>query len=101
MDIEPWVKPAPVALHFTVAAMPRAVWLIMEQVAIAALDTRALDLAAELIKDIKAKFPESERSTRLAVRAYTPPRHVTMAMSNLAGYCRCCIESIATLHAAQ
>ncbi|CAL5228783.1 g11975 [Coccomyxa viridis] len=41
-------------------------WLIMEQVAIAAIDTRALDLAAELIKDIKAKFPESERSTRLA-----------------------------------
>ena len=47
--------------------MAHAVWLIMEQVAIAALDTRALDLAAEVIKEIKAKFPDSERSTRLAV----------------------------------
>ena len=44
-----------------------AVWLLKEQVAIAALDTRALDLAADLIKDIKGRFPESERSTRLAV----------------------------------
>lgn len=42
-------------------------WLLKEQVAIAALDTRALDLAADLIKDIKGKFPESERSTRLSV----------------------------------
>ncbi|CAK0782567.1 hypothetical protein CVIRNUC_005779 [Coccomyxa viridis] len=41
-------------------------WLIMEQVAIAAIDTRALKLAADLIKSIKEKFPDSERSTRLA-----------------------------------
>ena len=54
------------------------VWLIMEQVAIAALDTRALDLAAELIKDINAKFPESERSTRLAVRASCLAMHITL-----------------------
>ena len=54
------------------------VWLIMEQVAIAALDTRALDLAAELIKDIKAKFPESERSTRLAVQASCLAMHITL-----------------------
>ena len=39
----------------------------MEQVAIAAIDTRALKLAADLIKSIKEKFPDSERSTRLAV----------------------------------
>ena len=45
-----------------------AVWLIMEQVAIAAIDTRALKLAADLIKSIKEKFPDSERSTRLAVK---------------------------------
>ena len=63
--------------------MPHAVWLIMEQVAIAALDTSALDLAAELIKDIKAKFPESERSTRLAVSASPPPYHH--------GFCICII----------
>jgi hypothetical protein len=43
------------------------VWLLKEQVAIAALDTRALDLAGDLIKDIKGRFPKSERSTRLAV----------------------------------
>ena len=50
----------------------------MEQVAIAALDTRALDLAAELIKDIKARFPESERSTRLAVRGSCLAMQITL-----------------------
>jgi hypothetical protein len=33
----------------------------------AALDTRALDLAIDLIKDIRKKFPDSQRALRLAV----------------------------------
>lgn len=57
-------------------------WLIMEQVAIAALDTRALGLAAELIKEIKGKFPDSERSTHLAVSSsrhcYVSNRHISI-----------------------
>lgn len=74
--------------------MPHAVWLIMEQVAIAALDTRALDLAAELIKDIKAKFPESERSTRLAVSSSLPPYHIGFCIytcsNDVAGFFHFC-----------
>jgi len=49
-----------------------AVWLITEQVALAAMDTGALELAVELVKDVKKKFPSSQRAIRLTVR----PRHL-------------------------
>lgn len=45
-----------------------AVWLITEQVAVAAMDTKALQLAVELVGDIKRKFPSSQRAIRLTVR---------------------------------
>ena len=45
-----------------------AVWLVYEQVAIAALDTRAMELAISLIQKIRKKFPTSSRTYRLTVR---------------------------------
>lgn len=48
-----------------------AVWLIYEQVAIAALDTRAMELAISLIQKIRKKFPNSSRTYRLTVRHLT------------------------------
>jgi len=40
-------------------------WLVYEQVAIAALDTRAMELAISLIQKIRKKFPSSSRTYRL------------------------------------
>lgn len=45
-----------------------AVWLTMEQVATAALDCRALPLAASIIAQICDKFPGSLRAARMMVR---------------------------------
>ena len=45
-----------------------AVWLVYEQVAIAALDTRAKELAVSLVQKIRKKFPNSSRTYRLTVR---------------------------------
>lgn len=50
------------------AADVTAVWLVYEQVAIAALDTRAMELAISLIQKIRKKFPTSSRTYRLTVR---------------------------------
>ena len=53
-----------------------AVWLVYEQVAIAALDSRAMALATSLIQKIRKKFPKSSRTHRLTVRqpiSYPPP----------------------------
>ena len=44
-----------------------AVWLIMEQVVMAALDVKELALALSYIKEIKGKFPKSQRCIRLSV----------------------------------
>ncbi len=46
-------------------------WLVYEQVAIAALDTRAMELAISLIQKIRKKFPSSSRTYRLTVIACT------------------------------
>ena len=46
-------------------ARPRAVWLVHEQVAIAALDCGDVDLARTLIIKIDAAFPESLRAAML------------------------------------
>lgn len=40
-------------------------WLVYEQVAIAALDTRAMELAIPLVQKIRKKFPTSSRTYRL------------------------------------
>lgn len=45
-----------------------AVWLVYEQVAIAALDSRAMALATSLIQKVRKKFPKSSRTHRLTVR---------------------------------
>lgn len=48
------------------AALPEEeLWLVYEQVAIAALDTRAMELAISLIQKIRKKFPTSSRTYRL------------------------------------
>lgn len=47
--------------------MDLAVWLVYEQVAIAALDCRALDLAVKLVSKIRKRFPKSSRTHRLMV----------------------------------
>jgi hypothetical protein len=44
------------------------VWLIMEQVATAALDCRAFPLASSILKQVRDKFPDSLRAARLMVR---------------------------------
>ena len=46
-----------------------AVWLVYEQVAIAALDCRAMDLAVRLVQKIRKRFPKSSRTHRLIVSA--------------------------------
>jgi hypothetical protein len=51
----------------------RAVWLIMEQVVMAALDVKELALALTYIKEIKGKFPKSQRCIRLSVRGACLP----------------------------
>lgn len=53
-------------------AYPWPVWLIMEQVAMAALDVKELYLALSLIKEIRGKFPQSQRTLRLTVRPLLP-----------------------------
>ncbi|KAL3162216.1 hypothetical protein ABBQ32_009921 [Trebouxia sp. C0010 RCD-2024] len=48
------------------AALPEEeLWLVYEQVAIAALDSRAMALATSLIQKIRKKFPKSSRTHRL------------------------------------
>lgn len=48
------------------AALPEEeLWLVYEQVAVAALDTRAMELAISLIQKIRKKFPSSSRTYRL------------------------------------
>lgn len=44
-----------------------AVWLVYEQVAIAALDSGALEFAASIIKIVSERFPLSSRTRRLQV----------------------------------
>lgn len=44
-----------------------AVWLVHEQVAMAALDCGALAFAVDLIKAVRKKFPDSVRAKRLQV----------------------------------
>ena len=48
------------------------VWLVYEQVAIAALDTRAMELAVPLVQRIRKKFPTSSRTYRLTVSEPDP-----------------------------
>lgn len=57
-----------------------AVWLVTEQVAVAALDTRAFELAIELVRDVKKKFPDSQRTVRLTVRFF-PLRNLLHSIS--------------------
>jgi len=40
-------------------------WVIMEQVAEAALDVRALDLAFTIVQEIRKKFPDTQRAQRI------------------------------------
>lgn len=52
-----------------------AVWLIMEQVVMAALDVKELGLALTYIKEIKDKFPKSQRCIRLSVSVLRAWKH--------------------------
>ena len=45
----------------------------MEQVAEAALDVRALDLAFTIVQEIRKKFPETQRAQRITVSPPPPP----------------------------
>jgi hypothetical protein len=45
-----------------------AVWLVHEQVAVAAMDSASLPFAASLIKAVKRRFPTASRTRRLQVR---------------------------------
>lgn len=51
-----------------------AVWLVYEQVAIAALDSGATEFAASIVKIISERFPLSSRTRRLQVRGGTEGR---------------------------
>ena len=46
---------------------PVAVWTTMEQVAEAAADVGALDLAFTIVSEIRKKFPDSQRAQRITV----------------------------------
>ena len=46
---------------------PIAVWTTMEQVAEAAADVGALDLAFTIVSEIRKKFPDSQRAMRITV----------------------------------
>ena len=49
-----------------------AVWVVMEQVAEAALDVKALDLAFTIVQEIRKKFPETQRAQRITVSSPFP-----------------------------
>lgn len=70
-----------------------AAWLIAEQVAVAAMDTRALELALELIKEIRRKFPDSQRSLRLTVRLTSLPAIARIGLQILEGLTFCMVAS--------
>ena len=55
----------------------------MEQVAMAALDVKELHLALSLIKEIRGKFPRSQRTLRLTVRPSLPPMKPALQRNTL------------------
>lgn len=73
------------------AQMSCAVWLIYEQVAIAALDTRAMELAISLVQKIRKKFPNSTRTYRLTVRLIIPVSSSMCFLAMLSVYCCGCL----------
>ena len=48
-----------------------AVWLVHEQVAIAALELHDEKLATALVRNVHMRFPKGTRASRLAVRVST------------------------------
>ena len=51
-------------------------WLVKEQVAVAAMDGPSVKLALQLVDQIRRQFPDSKRSDRLTVRlSPRPPTH--------------------------
>ena len=63
-----------------------AVWAVYEQVAIAALDSRAVELAISLIQKIRKKFPKSSRTYRLTVSPTSVSSRAGQ-MSNVSAAC--------------
>ena len=56
--------------HFIKSFCLYAVWLVYEQIAIAALDCRASDLASKLVTKIRKRFPKASRTHRLTVSVF-------------------------------
>lgn len=56
--------------HHSAALSQDELWLIHEQVAMAALDCNATSAAAALVKNVVAKFPDSTRAAKLKAMYY-------------------------------
>ena len=71
-----------------------AVWLVKEQVAVAAMDGPNPALALQLLEQIRSQFPNSRRADRLTVSEILPheplPPHWVFVMHQLRGATPAC-----------
>ena len=63
-------KPRCHGFKLMIFLMETAVWQVHEQVAIAAMDVRSMDLAFSLVQAVRRRFPDSARAERLTVTSH-------------------------------